>query len=84
MSCRNRNAPAAVESVENGLADGVGLRDVAENGEHEVGRMQLDPAVATGQRAGAGPDHLAGAEQLVEHGGGVVGHPGRQHQALPG
>ena len=75
--------PAAVERFENGLADGVGLGDVAEDGKHEIGRMQLDPPVAAGQRAGTRPEHLAGAEQLIEHRGGVVGHPGGQHQALP-
>ena len=36
----------------------------------EIGRDEADPAVAARQATGAGPQHLAGAGELVEHRGG--------------
>ena len=45
-------------------------------------RRQGQPAVAAGQPARAGPDHLACRGQLVQHGRLVAGHPARQHQGL--
>ena len=39
-----------------------------------VGGVQADPAVGAGQRPGAGPDHLAGRRELVEHGRLVAEH----------
>ena len=49
-----------------------------------LGPGERDPAVAAGDGAGAGPDHLAGRAELVEVGRRVVGHPAGQHQPLPG
>ncbi len=49
-----------------------------------VGQMESDPAVLARQRARAGPEHLSGGGQLVQHGRVVVGHPGGQDQPLQG
>ena len=49
-----------------------------------VGGVQGDPAVASGEGAVARPQHLARRRELVEHAGGVVAHPARQDQRLPG
>jgi hypothetical protein len=43
-----------------------------------------DPAVTAADLAGAGPRHLAGGEQFVEHRGLVVAHPLSEHQWLDG
>ena len=45
-----------------------------------VGVVEHHPAVAARDRAGAGPDDLAGGQQFVEHGRLVVAHPRRQDQ----
>ena len=47
-----------------------------------VGEVQRDPAVGAGQRAVAGPEHLAGGGELVEVGRLVVADPGGEHQRL--
>ena len=62
-----------------GTSSGSGSSSGARSAGH-----QADPAVAAGQPTGAGPQHLAGAGQLVEHRRGVVAHPRRQHERLQG
>ncbi len=75
---------ATVERLDDRGLQGVGLRRSRAGGaQHEIGRVELDPAVVAGQRAGAGPHDLAGGGQLVEHRGGVVAYARRQHQRLP-
>ena len=69
---------AAGERVEHGLLGRGGRPGRRGAGQGEVGgvgEVQRDPAVVAGQRPVAAPEHLAGADQLVEQGGGVVGDP---------
>jgi hypothetical protein len=76
---------AGGQQVEHRRAHGVGLGALQWLGQQhvgEVGRHEGDPAVAAGQAARTGPQHLAGAGELVEHRGGVVADPRRQHQGL--
>ena len=74
----------AGEQLEDRAAPVGHLQRLGQQQRRQVGGDQADPAVAAGQPAGAGPQHLAGAGQLVEHRGGVVAHPGRQHERLQG
>ena len=74
------------ERLEHGVVQRRRVED-AVVGEREVGgvgEVQRDPAVGAGKGAVAGPEDLAGGGELVEHRGGVVGHPGRQDQRLEG
>ena len=72
------------ERVEHGLVElGVLEGLVLGQGQRRlVGQVERHPSVRPGQRRMTGPQHLAGAGELVEEGGLVVTHPGRQHQGL--
>ncbi len=78
---------AAVEGGQHGLLQRIGQRLVGGQRQEEfgeVGRSQSQPAVLAGQVAGAAPDHLTCAGELVEHRRCVARHPRRQYQRLHG
>ena len=79
-------AAAAAERVEQGAVHGVEL-ELDGLGQQQVGGVgggQRHPAVAPGQRAGAGPHDLARRGELVEHRGLVALDARGQHERLPG
>ena len=72
------------ERIEHGLVElGVLERLVLRQGQRRLlGQVERHPSVGPGQRRMTGPQHLAGAGELVEEGGLVVAHPRRQHEGL--
>ena len=76
---------AAREGVEHGLVVG-GELELAVVGQGQgggVGEVQRDPAVGAREPAVAGPEHLAGGGELVEHRRLVVGDPRRAAPGTP-
>ena len=79
---------AAPQHVENGLPQPGGriaarLRLRGKRVGCHLAQVQRHQAVAIARRAVAGPDCLAGRQQLVQHEGPVVAHARRQDKALP-
>ena len=72
----------AGELLEDRTAPVGNLQRLGQQQGRQIGRDEADPAVAAGEPTRARPQHLTGARQLVEHRGGVVPHPCREHQRL--
>ncbi len=77
---------AAGEGVQDGLVEGGQLQGVRGRQEQggRVRKVEGDPAVLAGERAGPGPHHFARGGELVQHRRGVVHDPGGQDELLQG
>ena len=72
----------AERRVERGARRGVGGRRVAREQRLAIGAIERDAPVVRADRLDAGPHHLAGREELIEHVRAIAGHACGQHLGL--